>query len=56
MKGIKKICHRLFIDGLSGMAQGLFATLLVGTILEQVGNLVGGSSLEDVFLELEGEK
>lgn len=43
MKGIQKLCHRLFIDGLSGMAQGLFATLLVGTILEQVGNLVGGS-------------
>ena len=25
------------------MAQGLFATLLVGTILEQVGTLIGGS-------------
>lgn len=42
MNKIKKYCTRLFIDGLSGMAQGLFATLLVGTILEQIGNLLGG--------------
>ena len=42
MKKIKKILSHIFIDGLSGMALGLFATLLVGTILEQVGNLVGG--------------
>lgn len=43
MEKVKKLCSRIFIDGLSGMAQGLFATLLVGTILEQIGNLIGGS-------------
>ena len=43
MEKVKKLCNRIFIDGLSGMAQGLFATLLVGTILEQVGTLIGGS-------------
>ncbi|MDO4293130.1 MAG: PTS sugar transporter subunit IIC [Eubacteriales bacterium] len=43
MKILKKLSHRIFIDGLSGMAQGLFATLLVGTILEQIGTLLGGS-------------
>lgn len=43
MEKVKKLCNRIFIDGLSGMAQGLFATLLVGTILEQVGNLIGGT-------------
>lgn len=32
--------NRIFIDGLAGMALGLFATLIVGTILEQVGNLL----------------
>ena len=37
-----KILKRFFIDGLSGMAQGLFATLIIGTILEQVGLLIGG--------------
>ncbi len=43
MNTCKKIFNRIFIDGLSGMAQGLFATLLVGTILEQIGGLMGGA-------------
>lgn len=34
---------RIFIDGLSGMAQGLFATLIIGTIIQQIGLLVGGN-------------
>ena len=42
MEKLKKLGPRIFIEGLSGMALGLFATLLVGTILEQVGNLLGG--------------
>lgn len=33
---------RLFIDGLSGMAHGLFATLIIGTIIQQIGLLIGG--------------
>ena len=37
-----KILKRIFIDGLSGMAIGLFATLIIGTILEQVGTFLGG--------------
>jgi len=40
MKAIKKYCKHLFIDGFSGMASGLFATLIVGTILEQVAKLI----------------
>ena len=40
---IKKYLNRLFIDGLSGMASGLFATLIIGTIVAQIGNLVGGT-------------
>ena len=40
MNIIKKIANRIFIDGLSGMALGLFATLIIGTIVEQVGNLI----------------
>ncbi|MBE6781285.1 MAG: PTS sugar transporter subunit IIC [Ruminococcaceae bacterium] len=39
---MKKIFSRIFIDGLSGMASGLFATLIVGTIIAQVGKLVPG--------------
>lgn len=31
------------MDGLSGMASGLFATLIIGTIIQQIGNLIGGN-------------
>lgn len=39
---MKKFFTRLFIDGLSGMASGLFATLIIGTIIAQIGKLVPG--------------
>ena len=42
MNILKKWCNRIFIQGLSGMALGLFATLIVGTIIQQIGNLIGG--------------
>lgn len=42
MGGIKKYLNRVFIEGLSGMALGLFATLIIGTILGQIGNFVPG--------------
>ncbi len=38
---LKKYLNRVFIDGLSGMAYGLFSTLIIGTILCQVANIVG---------------
>ena len=40
---IKKYLNRLFIDGLSGMASGLFATLIIGTIISQIGAMIGGA-------------
>lgn len=40
---IKKYLSRVFIDGLSGMASGLFATLIIGTIIGQVGGMIGGT-------------
>ena len=40
---MKKYFNRLFIDGLSGMAYGLFSTLIIGTIICQIGKLVGGN-------------
>lgn len=43
MEKVKKICNRIFIDGLSGMALGLFATLIIGTIIAQIGTLLGGT-------------
>lgn len=43
MEKTKKILNRIFIDGLSGMALGLFSTLIIGTIIAQIGTLIGGS-------------
>jgi len=43
MRTLKNILNHIFIDGLSGMAYGLFATLIVGTILTQAGSFIGGS-------------
>ncbi len=43
MKAFTKWLNRVFIEGLTGMAQGLFATLIVGTIIQQVGKLIGGN-------------
>ncbi len=42
MEKMKKWLNEIFIDGLSGMATGLFATLIVGTILTQIGSLIPG--------------
>ena len=42
MKKVKGVLREIFIDGLSGMATGLFATLIIGTIIQQVGNLIPG--------------
>lgn len=47
---MKKLLDRIFIDGLSGMAQGLFATLIIGTIIQQIGSFVGGSYGNLIYL------
>ena len=44
---MKKYLNRLFIDGLSGMAYGLFSTLIIGTIICQIAALVGGNVVGD---------
>ena len=33
---LKKYGNRIFIEGLSGMALGLFATLIIGTIIQYI--------------------
>ncbi len=38
---VKKFAKRWFIDAFSGMAQGLFCTLIAGTILVQIAEWVG---------------
>ncbi|MCM1306408.1 MAG: PTS sugar transporter subunit IIC [Bacteroides sp.] len=37
----KKLCKRYFIDAFTGMAQGLFCTLIAGTILAMFGDWIG---------------
>ncbi|WP_334159710.1 PTS sugar transporter subunit IIC [Muricomes intestini] len=46
---MRKLLDRIFIDGLGGMAQGLFATLIVGTIIQQVGIFIGGAPGEMMY-------
>lgn len=43
MKTLKKLGNRIFVEGLGGMAHGLFATLIIGTIIQQIGSLIGGN-------------
>lgn len=40
---VKKYFNRLFIDGLGGMALGLFSTLIFGTILSQIAGFMSGT-------------
>ena len=44
MKKLTKFLNEIFIDGLSGMALGLFSTLIIGTIIAQIGTLIGGDA------------
>lgn len=39
---VKWLLNYVFIDGMSGMALGLFSTLIAGTIIWQVGHLING--------------
>ncbi len=50
MEALKKLLNRIFIDGLTGIEQWLFATLIVGTIIQQIGTLIGGNIGDMIFL------
>ena len=39
MEFIKRFCKRYFIDAMSSMALGLFASLIIGTILKQFARI-----------------
>ena len=38
---VKSVLRYIFIDGLGGMATGLFCTLIIGTIICQIATLIG---------------
>lgn len=47
---MKSILDRIFVDGLGGMAHGLFATLIIGTIIQQIGLFAGGDFGEMLYI------
>ena len=47
---LKKLANEIFIEGLSGMATGLFATLIIGTIVQQIGGLFPGVLGDMLFI------
>lgn len=48
----KKFVDRYLINGLSGMALGLFSTLLIGTIIKQVGSFIPNTSVGQLLMML----
>ena len=47
---IKALPRRYFITAFSGMAQGLFVTLIAGTILAQVAGWIGDNYIGNTLL------
>ena len=39
---MKKILKKIFVDGFTGMTQGMFVTLIMGTACVQLGTWIGG--------------
>ena len=46
---VKTKCKRYFIDAFTGMAQGLFCTLIAGTILGQIASWCGTNAFATVL-------
>lgn len=44
MKRMKKLLNYIFVDGMAGMALGLFGTLIIGTILSQIAGFIPGNA------------
>ena len=49
---VKKYLNRVFIDGLSGMALGLFSTLIIGTIICQIASLLGDNVISQYLMAM----
>ncbi len=47
---IKKLSKRWFIDAFTGMAQGLFVTLIAGTIIKTIGQLIGDNNFGNMLV------
>ena len=51
-KTVKKLASRWFIDAFSGMAQGLFCTLIAGTILAMIAKWIGDNYVGKTLLAI----
>ena len=51
---MKKLLSYIFVDGMSGMAIGLFATLIIGTIIENIGKLFGDTQFA-IYIKTTGQ-
>ncbi len=45
----KNMPKRYFIDAFTGMAQGLFVTLIAGTIIKTIGGVIGDNTVGRIF-------
>jgi uncharacterized membrane protein len=54
MNKVKFLLNRWFIEAFTGMAQGLFATLIAGLIIKQIGVLIGAGTVAGQLLILIG--
>ena len=50
MRKLKSLANEIFIEGLSGMATGLFATLIIGTIIQQISSFIPGTIGELIYI------
>ena len=46
----KELFDHICIDGLTGMAWGLFSTLIIGLIIEQIGKLIGNNQIGNMLI------
>lgn len=51
---VKRLAHRYFIEAFSGMALGLFCTLIIGTIVGQIGALIGDNGFGIILKQIGG--
>lgn len=49
---LKRLVNRYFIEGLSGMALGLFSTLIIGLIIKQLGGLIGNKDISNTLIHI----
>ncbi len=47
---MKSILDRIFVEGMGGMTHGLFATLIIGTIIQQIGTYAEGNIGDMIYL------